>query len=194
MRSSSDRVLHITDAFMIGGEDISNKPLKDRLHYAQQLTDAVFKPTQPFCRMRVKELIRLENLEEKLDSLERRQMRIPSPRIELCVILPDGKYYQCHGIRILRILKNSYSMIISKSTNKFYFFDKRSGHSAFDCPQSALASFWDCFQNSSKWCKEPGVQFSPEEEHKTPDRLSRVQILNLIHSLKNNLKASPVKM
>ena len=170
------------------------KPYKERLHVAEQLVRAVSKPSLPNrCKLRVKDLIRLEHLEDKLNSLQRRKLTVPSSRTELCVDVPDGYFYQCHGIRIVRILKSTYNMIISKSTGKFYFFDKRTGTSQYEWPSSASSSFWDCKENCAKWVKEPGVQFSLEEIHRAPDLLSRTELLEHIRQLKHENKNSPPK-
>ena len=195
-KQDKSRVIHITDVVAVGGQMVENKPFKERLVFAEQLARAVSKPSiESRCKLRVKELIRLEHLEEKLNLLKRRKLTVPSPRTELCVDLPEGFFYQCHGIRVVRILKNTYSMIISKSTCKFYFFDKRTGASQYEWPSAASSSFWDCKQNCLKWVKEPGVQFSLDEEHRAPDLLSRTELLDHLRYLKSGEnKSSPPKV
>ncbi|XP_019624485.1 PREDICTED: LOW QUALITY PROTEIN: cap-specific mRNA (nucleoside-2'-O-)-methyltransferase 1-like [Branchiostoma belcheri] len=172
--------MHIVDAYVLNGEDISSRHFSERVLMAEKFVKAVSKPSRPdMAPLRTKEVYRLEEVEKIFHKLEMRLTKgSRDPR--LCYSIDGTRHFLPCGVHFIRTVNDPWVMQYSKSWNKKYFFNSRNGSSTFDCPPEAIAPFRVCYANRIFWAWEDGVKV--HDSHKASDsKVSRDMLVQYVH-------------
>ncbi|XP_035670765.1 cap-specific mRNA (nucleoside-2'-O-)-methyltransferase 1-like [Branchiostoma floridae] len=172
--------MHIVDAYVLNGEDISSRHFSERMLMAEKFVKAVSKPSRPdMAPLRTKEVYRLEEVEKIFQKLDMRLTKgSRDPR--LCYSIDGTRHFLPCGVHFIRTVNDPWVMQYSKSWNKKYFFNSRNGSSTFDCPAEAVAPFRVCYANRIFWAWEDGVKV--HDSHKGSDsKVSRDMLVQYVH-------------
>lgn len=151
--------LHILDAWILGGEDISQKYLPERHELIKKFCEALWKPSpNDFARVRAKELYPFGPDIDKKIQVTQRLMKNNRP--ELTCDIPrtplddeDTPYFVAKSVIFLRSTARPWYRHYSKSQHKTYVYNKETQESHYDIrrPQAAEAKFEETFSNSIIW-------------------------------------------
>ncbi|KAK2588336.1 hypothetical protein KPH14_004352 [Odynerus spinipes] len=151
--------LHILDAWMLGGEDISQKYLPDRHELIKKFCEALWKPSpNDYARVRAKELYSFGPDIDKKIQVTQRLMKNNRP--ELTCDIPrtplddeDTPYFILKSVIFLRSTARPWYRHYSKSQHETYIYNSRTKESHFDIrrPAAAEAKFEETFTNSIIW-------------------------------------------
>lgn len=150
--------LHIIDAYLLCGEDISEKFLPER----QQLISAFCEALAPIAgcnknRVVPKDLIRVSEKIETDLKLKEKFMKSNRPALVYEPMnkhfYPEENYFVPGSLMFLKCTTEGWSCMFSKSTQHIYFFDKRTGKSEYEnrLPQSVMARFMQVMEKRSVW-------------------------------------------
>nr|XP_050847313.1 cap-specific mRNA (nucleoside-2'-O-)-methyltransferase 1 [Vespula vulgaris] len=160
-RKSQHKVfaLHILDAWILGGEDISQKYLPDRHELIKKFCEALWKPSpNDFARVRAKELYPFDPDIDKKIQIFRRLMKNNRP--ELTCDIPrtslddeDTPYFVPKSVIFLRSTSRPWFRYKSRSQNETYVHNSKTNESHYDIrrPPAAEAKFEETFSNSIIW-------------------------------------------
>ncbi|KAI4487617.1 hypothetical protein M0804_005766 [Polistes exclamans] len=151
--------LHILDAWILGGEDISQKYLPDRHELIKKFCEALWKPfPNDFARVRAKELYAFSpDIDKKLQLIQR---YMKNNRPELTCDIPktplddeETLYFVPNSIIFLRSTSRPWFRYYSKSQHETYIHNQKTNESHFDRrrPPAAEAKFDETFSNSMIW-------------------------------------------
>ncbi|KAL0117568.1 hypothetical protein PUN28_010402 [Cardiocondyla obscurior] len=157
------RALHILDAYMLGGENISNEYLSQRYKLIKKFCNALWKPTpNDYTCIRPKERFMLTpDIYKKLRFTERR-VKLPiayefakSP-LE-CDNDDDAKepiYSAFNSVMFIRSIALPWTRAISRKTGYFYVHNINTGDNEYENrnrPLTAQASFMQAFKERVIW-------------------------------------------
>ncbi|EZA47486.1 hypothetical protein DMN91_005318 [Ooceraea biroi] len=164
---SKTRALHILDAYMLGGEDVSKRYLSDRYRITKKFCDALWKPApNDHVCVRAKERFMLgPDIEKKLRITQRRvkgmsiALEFPKNPLE-CDDKDDMEplYLAPNSILFLRSTAHPWSRHLSQKTLQFYVFNKKTETTEYEIrngipnrPPEAEASFEQAFEGRIIW-------------------------------------------
>lgn len=149
--------LHIIDALMLGGIDISDYPLTERINQCNLFCTAISKPfDSQALPIRCKRLYNMEQIDSAMCNLEYRAMK----RIKKAVTIdtPDrnrnGMFHIVGSVLFLKQIKEPWIAQISKSSgHKYYFSVDRDGkrHSLYHIPPEARMDMINSFTRRVHW-------------------------------------------
>ncbi|EFN75874.1 Uncharacterized protein KIAA0082-like protein [Harpegnathos saltator] len=159
---TKSRALHILDAYMLGGEDVSTKYITHRHKLTKKFCDALWKPTpHDYVCVRAKEIFMFEpNINKKLRIAPRRvksmSMPFEFPKNPLERDSEDDKeplYFGLNSVLFLRSTVHPWTRHVSQKTNYTYVFNRDTGLKEYDNrrPQAAEANFKQAFEGRVIW-------------------------------------------
>ncbi|KAJ8722140.1 hypothetical protein PYW08_004542 [Mythimna loreyi] len=158
------KALHIIDALMLGGIDISGDSLTDRINQCNLFCSALNKPfDNQALPIRTKRLYRMEQFESAVSNLEYRAMK----RVKRAVTIntPDrinrnDMFYVVGSVLFLKEIKDPWITAISKSSGmKYYFCMGRDGKpkSEYHIPSDAKMDMLSAYTRRVMWPWEPSA-------------------------------------
>lgn len=167
--------LHIIDGIVLGGKDIRQLSLTKRIKMCQKFAKALNKPQKMLSDktgssvemstpIRCKQLFPLSSLSRFFDRLV--PYKLKDLTVRLGFILrndtePD-RFFVPRGLLFMKETKENLLKMFSKTAQKFYYFDKKNGHSFFldtiPDPQSIYASFKSTYVCRRLWKWETEAQ------------------------------------
>ncbi|XP_066934047.1 cap-specific mRNA (nucleoside-2'-O-)-methyltransferase 1-like [Clytia hemisphaerica] len=152
--------VHIIDALQLGDDYIGDKPMSDRLKIIRNFIKALSKPCRSdIIKLRVKDYHPLTELNDCLESLEEKTMK---PRMErrLACIFNDQKYFVPNGVYMIRRVKDPWHLQYSKSSKRFYFYNRKTNESVFEPAKSSIADAKYCAESRVQWLWADGTGLS----------------------------------
>ncbi|XP_062598389.1 cap-specific mRNA (nucleoside-2'-O-)-methyltransferase 1-like [Saccostrea cucullata] len=179
--------LHALDAMFMYGKDVRSLTFRDRIDKLRKFVQCITKPTRPnLTQIIVPYIYRLEEVHQVFDRLEFRRVK-GSANPRLCYSPPDradGRCFLPSGLCIVKIVKDPWTMALSKSANQKYFYNIHTKESTFHCPPSSVAHCSDCKTSSYIWKFEEGVKIHPDQTFSAnPHRISKDNFLDYINML-----------
>ncbi|XP_029175343.1 cap-specific mRNA (nucleoside-2'-O-)-methyltransferase 1-like [Nylanderia fulva] len=165
---SKTRALHILDAYMIGGEDISRQYLCDRYKSIKKVCDALWKPVpNEYVCVRPKPMFMLNpmDIEKNLRVTRCREVKIPVTfEWPKSYLERDNEndtnpvYYTFNSVLFLPSIAHPWSRHISQKTKHFYVTNEATHQSEYEIrngqnnrPRTAEASFMEAFEKRIIW-------------------------------------------
>ncbi|XP_022331007.2 cap-specific mRNA (nucleoside-2'-O-)-methyltransferase 1-like [Crassostrea virginica] len=179
--------LHALDALILYGKDVRNHAFSDRIERLKKFVKCITKPTRSdLTKIQIPYIYRLEEVHQVFERLEFRRVKGSSnPR--LCYCPPDredGRCFLPSGLCIVKIVKDPWTMALSKSANQKYFYNLQTKESTFQCPPSSVANCSDCKKSSYLWKFEEGVKIHPDQIFSAnPKKISKESFLDYIQML-----------
>lgn len=179
--------LHALDAMFLYGKDVRSLTFRDRIDKLRKFVQCITKPTRPnLTQIIVPYIYRLEEVHQVFDRLEFRRVK-GSANPRLCYSPPDradGRCFLPSGLCIVKIVRDPWTMALSKSANQKYFYNIHTKESTFHCPPSSVAHCSDCKKSSYIWKFEEGVKIHPDQTFSAnPHRISKDNFLDYINML-----------
>ncbi|XP_026734620.1 cap-specific mRNA (nucleoside-2'-O-)-methyltransferase 1 isoform X2 [Trichoplusia ni] len=156
--------LHIIDALMLGGIDISGESLTDRIHQCNLFCSALNKPfDNQALPIRVKRLYNMEQFESAVSNLDYRAMK----RVKRAITIdtPDRinrneMFYAVGSVLFIKEIKEPWIAAMSKSSGyKYYFSIGRDGkrNSEYHIPTPAKMDMLSAYTRRVMWSWEPSA-------------------------------------
>lgn len=179
---------HIIDALYLGGEDIRTIDFKTRNEMIRGFCQAMNKPTErEYVTLRPKEVFGLEHLRHRLENFQPRVLKgsggMPRFTWDICEQQPtndnsNSLYFCPTGVLMFRIVKEPFTIALSKSQKRKYWFNTMTRQSEFSCPKGAVIDFKTSFEKRSEWNFEEGVQLT--DRHEIVTNKSKLQASDLL--------------
>nr|XP_029712309.1 LOW QUALITY PROTEIN: cap-specific mRNA (nucleoside-2'-O-)-methyltransferase 1 [Aedes albopictus] len=189
---------HIIDGISLGGVNIRKYSLPERLKMCEKYAKALDKPYKVINKadkpcvssmpIRCKKLFPFPEFDRFFDRLEtyvlkgNRKSRLG---YHLRNTIDPDRFYVPRGLMFLNEIRDDYMKLFSKSSNKFYYFNKLTGTSTFPeqmkCIEETKASFKNSFVQRVMWDWLDERQVS--ENDRVPgdrDMACRVDIKNFL--------------
>ncbi|CAF4934339.1 unnamed protein product [Pieris macdunnoughi] len=158
MRQMHTKALHVIDALMLGGKDISNLPLSARVNQCSLFCTALEKHLcTPGLPIRCKRFFNLELFSTAIANLEYRSMK----RIRKAVTMDipkrnnrDDMFYVVGSLLFIREVREPWSGQMSKSRGlKYYFRMDKDGkrYSEYEIPDDATLDMISAYKNRIMW-------------------------------------------
>ncbi|RVE50848.1 hypothetical protein evm_004415 [Chilo suppressalis] len=149
------KALHIIDAMMLGGVDISYLPLTERIAQCDLFCTALNKPFDiQALPIRCKRLFNMENFSSVMNHLECRAMK----RIKRAVTIDtpnrinrNGMYYMIGSLLFLKEIKEPWVSHISKKTKHKFYHNTRDNRSEYYIPDDALVDMVSAYTSRVQW-------------------------------------------
>lgn len=182
--------LHIIDALMLGGIDISGDSLTERINQCNLFCSALNKPfdTQAL-QIRTKRLYSMDQFETAVNNLEYRAMK----RVKRAITIntPDRinrneMFYVVGSVLFLKEVKEPWIAVISKSSGRKYYFSMgRDGkrNSEYEIPPGAKMDMLSAHTRRVMWPWEPSA--SAIFDSQTKDSVTRADMEEYIASVLN---------
>ena len=143
--------VHVLDVIYLGGVYYGDKSLSERLANGETFCKALSKP----CRSDVV-VVRMKpsyNMTELMDVVNNMEMKHMKPRMEqrLASYVSNDRYFVPTGIHLIRKVREPWHLQLSRSSQRFYFFNEKSHESLFDMPKDALADVKYCLSSRLYW-------------------------------------------
>lgn len=158
--------LHIIDGMILGGVNIRHLPLTERLKMCERFANSLNKPSKvindgatQICTSPIscKKLYQLNEFRQFFDRLNHYTLKDGRRRLGLKIrsaVGPD-RYYVPRGLLFFNDMKPNIVKAFSKTQQKMYFMDKRTGNTFFQDqmqdPNAVYASFKTTFINRQLW-------------------------------------------
>ena len=173
--------VHIIDAFVLGGEDISQKHFMERHNLLKLFLQNMNKNSRnDYVKLRLKEVYKLDDLNKMYNGCDLKILKgrsAPSLCHELSNdIESDGiaRYFQPTGIMFYKTVKEPYMMALSRSQNKKYWFNTMTRGSFFEMPKDSVAGSGDCHGRRLTWLWDSNTGIHPGLGSPTrPSEISR---------------------
>ncbi|XP_011632291.1 cap-specific mRNA (nucleoside-2'-O-)-methyltransferase 1 isoform X1 [Pogonomyrmex barbatus] len=163
---SKTRALHILDAYMLGGEDVSKYYLSTRYKLTKMFCDALWKPSpNDYICIRAKERFLLTpDIEKKLRVTPHR-VKLPSAfEFAKNPLEFDGEndtayvYSAFNSVLFIRSIAQPWARHISKKSHEYYVYNRVTGKSEYEIrdgmpnrPHEAEANFVKAFEERVVW-------------------------------------------
>ncbi|CAH1638256.1 unnamed protein product [Spodoptera littoralis] len=182
--------LHIIDALMLGGIDISGDSLTERINQCNLFCSALNKPfdTQAL-PIRTKRVYSMDQFETAVSNLEYRAMK----RVKRAITIntPDRinrneMFYVVGSVLFLKEVKEPWIAVISKSSGRKYYFSMgRDGkrNSEYEIPPGAKLDMLSAHTRRVMWPWEPSA--SAIFDSQTRDSVTRADMEEYITSVLN---------
>ncbi|CAB3220736.1 unnamed protein product [Arctia plantaginis] len=184
------KALHIIDTLMLGGIDISDYSLSDRINQCNVFCKALNKPfDSQALPLRCKRLYNMEEFDSAISNLEYRAMK----RVKKAVTVeaPDrnrsGLFYVVGSVLFIKQIKAPWIAQISKSSgHKYYFSVGRDGkvHSLYHIPSEARMDMISAFTKRVLWPWEPSASAIFDGHQGMQDTPSCAHVEQYISSIK----------
>lgn len=177
--------VHAVDALFLYGNDVRKLHFTERIEKLRRFVKSITKTTRPnLTPIIVPFIYRLEHIGEIFNRLEFKRVKGSSvPR--LCYMPPDRRDERCFlpsGVCILKTVKEPWTIALSRSANRKYFYNLKTKTSTFEAPPDSVASVRDCKLSSYRWDFEVGVKIHPDQTFEPDnDKISRDNIINHIN-------------
>ncbi|XP_032689356.1 cap-specific mRNA (nucleoside-2'-O-)-methyltransferase 1 isoform X2 [Odontomachus brunneus] len=160
---TKSRALHILDAYMLGGEDVSMRYITHRHKLIKKFCDALWKPTpHDYVCVRPKEIHMFDpNVDKKLRISQRRVKSMSTPyEIQKNTLECDKDidrleplYFGLNSVLFLRSTARPWTRYVSQRTNYTYVFNPERNLKEYErCrPRAAEASFKEAFEGRIVW-------------------------------------------
>ncbi|CAG9786792.1 unnamed protein product [Diatraea saccharalis] len=181
---SFSKALHIIDAMMLGGVDISYMSLTDRIIQCDLFCTALNKPFDIYAlKIRCKRMFNMENFATAMNYLEYRAMK----RIKKAVTIDtpnrinrDGMYYMVGSVLFIKEIKEPWIAQISKSTKHKYYYNTRDNRSEYFITEDARVDMPTAYTSRVQWPWEDAAVAICE--NKVNNRISRAAMEEFISS------------
>ncbi|ODM96422.1 Cap-specific mRNA (nucleoside-2'-O-)-methyltransferase 1 [Orchesella cincta] len=149
------RALYIIDALILGGTNIATLHYMQRIQDCARFAQSMTKLTKPeWCVVRVKPAVRVENISDIFAKLGNQQVsgcsgaQLVSP---VDIRNPSSPVIKPAGILFLKITKDPWTMALSRSANRKYYFNLATGVSSFNVPPEAISGFEYTMEHRLSW-------------------------------------------
>lgn len=161
-----DTSLHIIDGIILGGINIRNLPLKDRLKMCERFANSLNKSSRiimcggreiPTSQIFCKPIYTLNDFRRFFDQLSYCTLKDGRKRLGMKILNNMGpdRWYVPRGLLFLNEMKPNIEKAFSKTYQKPYFMDKITGNSFFQDqikdPESIYSSFKTSFVHRIIW-------------------------------------------
>ncbi|XP_004536753.1 cap-specific mRNA (nucleoside-2'-O-)-methyltransferase 1 isoform X1 [Ceratitis capitata] len=179
--------LHIIDAIMLGGIDIRRLKLSERSRLCQKYALSLNKPyKEGNCYpIRSKCLYGLRDLNKFFNDMRSHVLKDNSTRLGLSVSF-ENKFFVPGGIMLFCEISHNFFSSISHSTQKLYYFDKRTRTSYYkigmpnEIQNTLYASFRNSYQRRLLWKWTNLMQVEEQCEHRETNLLYREDITTFL--------------
>ena len=177
---------HMIDPLFIGGMDVRHKCFEERISLANKFAKAVNKSSQTeFAAVRMKRVYDLVNIHHIFSNMDMKECKSGAQKIRLCYELnSDDRFIIPFGLLIINTVKQPWIVKWSRSQNKLYYFNLKSGKSGFDFPEDGLANFRFTFSNRLLW-RWDTEQYLMSEPIDSNSKLNRHLIEKHINKIKS---------
>ncbi|XP_063992991.1 cap-specific mRNA (nucleoside-2'-O-)-methyltransferase 1-like [Diachasmimorpha longicaudata] len=155
--------LHVVDAYLLGGEDVSKKSLPERYGLINKFCQALWKPNNSgYCPVRAKELHPLDR--ELPMKLQIQPCTLKNNKKTFAHYLQesyprrsrtdnDPLFFVPNSVVFLKTTSAPWTRVISKKTSHHYFFNPKTNENFYDNrrPDTACASFLETFATRLQW-------------------------------------------
>ncbi|XP_063429042.1 cap-specific mRNA (nucleoside-2'-O-)-methyltransferase 1-like [Mytilus trossulus] len=179
--------VHVLDALFLYGNDVRKLHFTDRMEKLKKFVKSVTKKTRPnLTPIIAPNVYRLEQIGQIFERLEFKRVK-GSGQPRLCYFPPDRPDERCFlptGVCIIKTVKEPWTIALSKSANRKYFYNTSSRSSTFEAPPDSVASARECKLNSYRWDFEMGVKIHPNQTFE-PDntKISLTDMLSHIQKI-----------
>lgn len=179
--------VHALDALFLYGTDVRKIHYTDRMEKLRRFVKSITKPTKPnLTPIIVPHIYRFEQISQVFDRLDFRRVKgSGTPR--LCYSPPNRTDERCYlpsGVCIIKTVKEPWTMALSKSQNRKYFYNMKSKASTFEAPPESVASSRDSKLHSYRWNFEMGVKIHPNQTFEpASDKISKEDMMNHIKKI-----------
>ncbi|XP_059052007.1 cap-specific mRNA (nucleoside-2'-O-)-methyltransferase 1 [Achroia grisella] len=158
------KALHIIDAMILGGRDISRLHLTERINQCDLFCTALSNPTDTQALpIRCKKLYNMEEFSSVVENVKYRAMKRVKQAVT--VDLPDGidtdeKFYQVESILFMKQIKEPWIAQMSKKTGHKYYFALGKDNkplSEYFIPTEAKLDMISAYTNRIMWPWEPAA-------------------------------------
>ncbi len=190
--------LHIIDGMILGGINIRHLPLAERLKMCERFANSLNKPSKVIndgetrtSPISCKKLYPLNEFRPFFDRLNHYTLKDGRRRLGLKIRNPIGpdRYYIPRGLLFFNDMKPHIVKAFSKTHQKMYFMDNRTGNTFFQDqmkdPNAVYASFKTTFIHKQlwEWQVEPQVYESMDDViEKNEELLYRVDLDQYIYN------------
>ncbi|KAJ2949161.1 hypothetical protein O0L34_g6102 [Tuta absoluta] len=177
------KALHVIDAMVLGGVDISHLPLTERINQCALFCTAVEKPfDSQAIPIRCKRLFNMESFSSAMNNFEHRAMK----RIKRAVTIStpnknrDGMFYVVGSLLFLKEIKEPWVAAISKSSGYKYYFriEKNKPRSEYHIPEEARLDMLSAYKSRVMWPWEAPSAILEGQPH---PGLTKAQVEDYIH-------------
>lgn len=184
--------VHIIDALFLGKVDVRDMHYDERTKWVRKFVKAVSKPSRhDLLPLRAKEVFKLEDVDTLLFSerICEKQEKGAGRGMRLSCLVPkesrdkDSKHFYPTGLLFFRTTKEPWHEEFSQNSKRTYYFNAGSGHSLYERPKDAVASFRACFTNASLWPWQLGVRIIRGAPGSSDDgKVHRQTLVNFVNS------------
>ncbi|XP_011690873.1 PREDICTED: cap-specific mRNA (nucleoside-2'-O-)-methyltransferase 1 isoform X1 [Wasmannia auropunctata] len=181
---SKTRALHIIDAYMLGGEDVSSMYLSQRYKLTKKFCDAIWKPIpSDYICIRAKERFLLTPDIHKRLRITQRRVKLPIA-FELTKNpleygnINEPVYAAFNSVIFVRSIAKPWARHLSQKTREYYVHNSGTGQSEYEIrdkmnnrPSDAEAKFTVAFEERVTWSW-------PHDAHDTLNMENLIQLLN----------------
>lgn len=172
--------IHILDVLVLNGSDVREQHFNQRIQLAEKFVKAVSKPSRPDMNpIRVKEVYRLEEMEKIFVRLEMKLIKGSGGTPKLSYTGRDDRHFVPTGVYIVRTVNEPWTMGISKSSKRKFFYNKKTQRSFYNLPPESIAPFHTCYYSRLFWEWGDGFHMRDSQD---PDKLSKEDVLSFIQS------------
>uniref|UniRef100_A0A1E1W069 Uncharacterized protein n=1 Tax=Pectinophora gossypiella TaxID=13191 RepID=A0A1E1W069_PECGO len=177
------KALHVIDAMVLGGIDISHLPLTERINQCALFCTALEKPFDAQALpIRSKRLFNMECFSMAINNLEYRAMK----RVKRAVTIKtpnrnqDDMFYVVGSLLFIKEIKEPWVAQMSKSSGHKYYFciEKKKPRSEYYIPEEARLDMISAFTSRVMWPWEPSA--SAIFDGQPHEGLSRADMENYI--------------
>lgn len=172
--------VHVVDAIVLAGEDISKKHYMERMQDIEIFVTAIAKPSLPHLSViRAKTVFKSEEIQDLFDKLSMKKVKGRGLEPRLCCQWEESSnYFVPTSLCFIKITKEPWTIAFSKSAKKKYFFNTATNSSTFSCPPDFAATYEMCVAGRHYWSWREGVKVHDSQPHLRAEDLSRDDLLN----------------
>lgn len=176
---------HIIDPLFLGGTDVREKCFEERIALANKFAKAVNKTSQTeLAAVRMKRVYDLINIQHIFNNMDMKECKSGAQKERLCYEMnSDDRFIIPFGLLVISTVRQPWIVKWSRSQNKLYYFNLRTGKSLFESPADSLAHFRYTFSNRLLW-KWESEQCLLNEPLSSKNKLSRVMVEEFIDKTK----------
>ncbi|XP_050680047.1 cap-specific mRNA (nucleoside-2'-O-)-methyltransferase 1 isoform X1 [Leptidea sinapis] len=151
------KALHVIDAMMIGGVDISHLPLSKRINQCAKLCTALEKPLDDvLLPIRCKRFFNMESFSSAVGNLEYRAMKRSGKAVTIDIPKRnqrDDLFYVVGSVMFIKEIKEPWSAQMSKSHGRKYYFkiEKEGPRSEYHVEEEAAMDMIAGFTSRVMW-------------------------------------------
>ncbi|GAB1601422.1 cap-specific mRNA (nucleoside-2'-O-)-methyltransferase 1-like [Argonauta hians] len=179
--------IHVLDAYFLCGDNVQKLHFNERIERLKKFVKAITKTTRSdLAPVSVPEMYRMEDIHRVFDRLEMKLVKGQSRFKRLCYCKEEKHYFLPTGIQFVKIIKDPWTMCLSKSSNSKYCFNTVKGESTYTFPPDAITNTRDCRINGVRWKWQEGVKVHDcQPTSQDPDKFSKEDILKFIQDKVN---------